>query len=1107
MQSDTATRRAIRHAGVWVELERCKDCRAHAYCTSHQEEKYDRYEKMVTAALRGKCPVEVNPGPRAAGVRLRQVKYNPILFQAQRPRSKDCEDCHVETLRYPRLGAFELWVCYGARREEAFSKLKCQRWPNKEQVLERMEELADRFGGWNSTDVDAGILPPTLPTPAPAPAALLADLHLTSPSGVKKGSSAATSSQSLVAAAAPASSLEESSLTSAPAPAAASSLPKAPRRQRSTGQGGKQLLTHAELCKRIKGKYDTVMASWRSFDRNCDGTVVREEFDRGMRMSGVDLPQEQLDELWQLADVDGSGSVCYQEFAQQLCGWNSGSSSPVTKGFDQTRKWSLSEEDLNKDKMERRPMSLAALARDPRIHKVSLEDLTIDLFRARIISKYGSLMMAFRYADINQDSEVSYEEWVKLLPKVIGDVVPIDVCNLLWHQLDADKSGIVSFAEFFTKKLVDPHPEQALRQLECFGDGPPVSPTSSASRPTSPTTSRPTSPTTSGARHQTALPKPKSPPGSKAPRPKRASASRTGSPSAGSSQRAAAAAEPEAPAKLGSAQKPPLPQDDTQEASSVFQPAYDKKSSVSNFSTVASSTDLRSELREGSYRPLSATSSDVSMPSQLPGLGLSRPASEGLMAPALEEMVALDAATLAAEKTRQEEAAAAAEEHKRKEKAASVEDFAGRYEVVKGWSQGEAVWTIEQDGASLQITSMPAGPYSPCTGTVKGAVIECQFLTSPKAISAKFEGNEGDFKWSDGEHWKRIGGGPAHYAPAPTAEANLVAEAPAAVEDKDEYSECFEASMSHSALAAPQTPGAAAPAAPFESPALGHEAEASGAPLAATAATLLPAEDERGEYSTEFEASASASALQLPRQSQSTPAAEAEASGAPLAATAATLLPAKDEQGEYSTEFEASASASALAGLQAGVAPEARALAASAGPETAAAAHAARPPSAAVGIGAPGAASPAQDMQATLERSEYSGFEASDLGLSAMAAEAPAAVTASAPLSAVADLGAVARAEPQPTSPANLDTDDYSYNFDASLAGGGSLEIRVDNMNADDRPTVTVLDGESEVDDEAPADLGAIGITSGQAGHPHADLDASADSYDDYEGFEESMGN
>jgi len=146
-------------------------------------------------------------------------------------------------------------------------------------------------------------------------------------------------------------------------------------------------------------------------------------------------------------------------------------------------------------------------------------------------------------------------------------------------------------------------------------------------------------------------------------------------------------------------------------------------------------------------------------------------------------------------------------------------------------------------------------------------------------------------------------------------------------------------------------------------------------------------------------------------------------------------------------------------------------------------------------------------MQATLERSEYSGFEASDLGLSAMAAEAPAAVTASAPLSAVADLGAVARAEPQPTSPANLDTDDYSYNFDASLAGGGSLEIRVDNMNADERPTVTVLDGESEVDDEAPADLGAIGITSGQAGHPHADLDASADSYDDYEGFEESMGN
>lgn len=467
-----------------MELERCKDCRAHAYCTSHQEEKYDRYEKVLLAGLRGKGPLEVNPGPKAAGARLRQVKYNPILFQAVRS-SKDCIDSKVETLRYPRLGAFEVWVCYRARREEVFSKLKSQRWPNVDQLLEKVEELAISFGGWSGGDEGDLFLPPPPMPPMPA---------------------------------------------SAPTQTAASKpAPKVSLKRAHSGTGYKHGASHAELCEHIKQRHQAVIAAWRSFDRNGEGTIQRDEFEQGLRNSGLDLPQEQFDELWQLADADGSGLICYQEFAQGLCGVESpGGRSPFQTGA--------------------RPAS--------------------------------------------------------------------------------PSSGRMPISS-------------ASRPTSPSNVGRPKPPSSSGSRPTSPSNvGRPKSPP--------AVARPKS--AGRRPAPveaavptissaratvssaRAASTSRPSSPSSASPQPGLESGGPEVTEqqRVMSMQKPPLPQDVVYETNA---PAiYDKKDSASNFSTVASSTDLRAELREGMHRPLSATSSDLSIRSQLAPVGLSRPVSEGLLA-------------------------------------------------------------------------------------------------------------------------------------------------------------------------------------------------------------------------------------------------------------------------------------------------------------------------------------------------------------------------------------------------------------------------------------------------------------------------------------------
>jgi len=167
MQSAAATRRPIRHKGVWVELERCKDCRNHAHCTMHDEAKYDGYEKKVEVAVGGRWPLEVNPGPKAVGVRFRQVRYNPHLFQANGPATEKGGATVSKTTLYPRLGAFEVWVCHGGVREEVFSKLETSKWPNVDALITKIEEEAAKLGGGELEDAGQ---PHRRPASASAPA-------------------------------------------------------------------------------------------------------------------------------------------------------------------------------------------------------------------------------------------------------------------------------------------------------------------------------------------------------------------------------------------------------------------------------------------------------------------------------------------------------------------------------------------------------------------------------------------------------------------------------------------------------------------------------------------------------------------------------------------------------------------------------------------------------------------------------------------------------------------------------------------------------------------------------------------------------------------------
>ncbi len=66
----------------------------------------------------------------------------------------------------------------------------------------------------------------------------------------------------------------------------------------------------------IKDKFSTLVSAFRSFDKNGDGVIDNGEFRRGLIMSGVDLPEEQIKKMWNMCVVQGECTVKYDQISK-----------------------------------------------------------------------------------------------------------------------------------------------------------------------------------------------------------------------------------------------------------------------------------------------------------------------------------------------------------------------------------------------------------------------------------------------------------------------------------------------------------------------------------------------------------------------------------------------------------------------------------------------------------------------------------------------------------------------------------------------------------------------------------------------------------------------
>jgi Ca2+-binding EF-hand superfamily protein len=246
-----------------------------------------------------------------------------------------------------------------------------------------------------------------------------------------------------------------------------------------TGVNGKANATDEELRQFMMKKHSTLVAAFRSFDKNGDGQINRGEFIAGLKQTGVDLPKEQLNRLWEMADEDQSGVLHYTEFARKFANYKATHSlhrhaghkseadakavalhgvsagARMAKTTQHRTEHSVSfavAEGEHDASPKSAPVSLSQLSRQDLSH-IAAEQATVDQLRAKILQKHGSMVNAFRQMDNSGDSRICFEEFRHLIPKVLGESLSDAKLKEFWAALDTDLTGEIDIDEFASSKM------------------------------------------------------------------------------------------------------------------------------------------------------------------------------------------------------------------------------------------------------------------------------------------------------------------------------------------------------------------------------------------------------------------------------------------------------------------------------------------------------------------------------------------------------------------------------------------------------------------------------------------------------------------------------
>ena len=199
-----------------------------------------------------------------------------------------------------------------------------------------------------------------------------------------------------------------------------------------------------------------IRESFKKFDKNNDGQICRQELKTGMKLSDADL-----DIVFALGDLDGDGEISMSEFVRVM--------SPLAaNAVNRFRNCFSSINDL---------VSVFKKIDTNNDGSISIQELSAGMRELRMSFSNEETNAIFAAADINQDGDISYIEFVSLMIPSAGDALVkfrkqfknIQNAKNDFNKFDADGDEEITFEEL-ARGMGSSYSENEVKAVFSLGD-------------------------------------------------------------------------------------------------------------------------------------------------------------------------------------------------------------------------------------------------------------------------------------------------------------------------------------------------------------------------------------------------------------------------------------------------------------------------------------------------------------------------------------------------------------------------------------------------------------------------------------------------------------
>eukprot|EP00743_Colponemidia_sp_Colp-15_P003286 GILK01003548.1.p1 GENE.GILK01003548.1~~GILK01003548.1.p1 ORF type:complete len:743 (-),score=147.62 GILK01003548.1:158-2386(-) len=186
------------------------------------------------------------------------------------------------------------------------------------------------------------------------------------------------------------------------------------------------------------------------FDRDRDGYITPQEFQRGLHSFGISLSPQQMNRMFIEADGNGDGLLDYQEFSEKIVESSqklSALAEPTQQRLDQRRREAeVSDQDASIQRQAEENVL--------EYKKLQIEDHLLDHVIMKLQERSRSNKELFRAFDSNKDGLVDLREFKHGLRKMNVNLTEKE-SEIVFAQMDTHRYGYIDFQQF--AYLMDEH--------------------------------------------------------------------------------------------------------------------------------------------------------------------------------------------------------------------------------------------------------------------------------------------------------------------------------------------------------------------------------------------------------------------------------------------------------------------------------------------------------------------------------------------------------------------------------------------------------------------------------------------------------------------------